>query len=160
MRLLLYSRFMSKPHHTDRGEDGNRLEDLKRILEQRRAAIVGEIRHGIRESCDGAVVEGAEVVHDAADSGETTFQEEIHFALMSMKTETLLRIDDALARLAEGRYGRCDDCGQDIPAPRLQAMPFALRCRHCEELRENAEHERQRGERLMERLRYVRSLHE
>jgi DnaK suppressor protein len=134
-------------------------KDLKRILEERRAAIVAEIRHGIRESCDGSVVEGSEVVHDAADSGETTFQDEIRFALITMKTETLLRIENALARLAEGRYGRCDDCGEDIPAPRLKAMPFALRCRQCEEVRENAR-QQQRGERLMERLRYERSHYE
>ena len=147
---------MSDSPVTERREDLKRTEDLKRILEQRRAAILAELRHGIRESCDGSVVEGAEVVHDAVDSGETTFQDEIRFALISMKTETLLRIDDALARLADGGYGRCDDCGQDIPAARLQAMPFALRCRQCEELRENAR-QPQRGERLMERIRFDRS---
>jgi DnaK suppressor protein len=128
-------------------------ENLKRILEERRRAISDDLRHGLRESCDGTFSDGADGVLDPVDSGELSFQDEIRFALISMKTQTLIRIDDALARLADGRYGRCDDCGQDIPEARLRAMPFALRCTRCEELRENTERQRQRSGRLMGRLR-------
>ncbi|WP_418321469.1 TraR/DksA family transcriptional regulator [Piscinibacter sakaiensis] len=37
----------------------------------------------------------------------------------------------ALHRLQEGPYGRCDDCGDDIPFDRLQAKPWAQRCVAC-----------------------------
>ncbi len=39
----------------------------------------------------------------------------------------------ALDRVAEGMYGICCDCGEDIPAKRLEAVPGAIRCRSCQE---------------------------
>jgi len=38
----------------------------------------------------------------------------------------------ALAKVAEGTYGQCDDCGEPIPAERREALPWAIRClRHA-----------------------------
>lgn len=45
----------------------------------------------------------------------------------------LAGIDDALARLDLGTYGRCIDCGEEIPAARLDARPTAVRCVACAE---------------------------
>lgn len=56
-----------------------------------------------------------------------------------MKAETLNRIDEALARLESGTFGFCTECGQEISERRLRALPFALRCKECEEAREVAE---------------------
>jgi DnaK suppressor protein len=44
-----------------------------------------------------------------------------------------------LNRLEEGAYGNCFECGEEISHPRLRALPFAVRCRDCEEARENAQ---------------------
>jgi len=43
----------------------------------------------------------------------------------------LARTERALAKLDEGTYGRCDTCGQPIPARRLQAMPDSALCVEC-----------------------------
>jgi DnaK suppressor protein len=43
-----------------------------------------------------------------------------------------------LARLEEGRYGLCFECGDEISEARLRALPFAVRCKDCEEAREIA----------------------
>ena len=40
-------------------------------------------------------------------------------------------IKNALLRLEEGEYGYCDDCGEDIPAKRLELNPTAVRCVNC-----------------------------
>jgi len=45
----------------------------------------------------------------------------------------------ALRRLDEGSYGDCFECGEEIAEPRLRALPFAVRCKDCEEARETAE---------------------
>ena len=45
-------------------------------------------------------------------------------------------IDDALDRIKDGGYGRCMDCGTDIPQTRLEVLPFALRCVDCERKRQ------------------------
>ena len=55
-----------------------------------------------------------------------------------MKAETLNKINEALARLEEGRYGMCFECGDEIAEARLRALPFAVRCKDCEEAREIA----------------------
>jgi DnaK suppressor protein len=51
-----------------------------------------------------------------------------------MTSRTLRDIEGALDRLENGTYGRCADCGAEIPAARLRAMPSADRCRECQEL--------------------------
>ncbi|MCL4847003.1 MAG: TraR/DksA C4-type zinc finger protein [Acidobacteria bacterium] len=81
-------------------------------------------------------------MHGVADVGETSeadIQDDIEFALIQMKAETLTKIDEALARLEEGAYGNCFECGEEISQQRLRALPFAVRCRDCEEARENAQ---------------------
>ncbi len=42
--------------------------------------------------------------------------------------DMLAEIQRAQAKIAEGSYGRCDTCGVEIPAPRLEARPWATRC--------------------------------
>ena len=77
-------------------------------------------------------------VLDAAESSEADIQDEIEFALIQMKAETLNKINEALSRLEEGVYGNCFECGEEIAEARLRALPFAVRCKDCEEAREVA----------------------
>ena len=78
-------------------------------------------------------------VLDAVESSEADIQEDIEFALIQMKSETLNKINDALVRLEQGDYGNCFECGEEIAEKRLRALPFAVRCKDCEEAREIAE---------------------
>ena len=78
-------------------------------------------------------------VFDAVESSEADIQDDIEFALIQMKSETLNKINDALTRLEQGDYGNCFDCGEEIAEKRLRALPFAVRCKDCEEAREVAE---------------------
>jgi RNA polymerase-binding transcription factor len=116
---------------------GTRYSDLKHLLEQRRHAILNSVVQGVREASADAARAGE--VRDTLDEGEAMLQDAVRFSLISMKTGMVIRIDRALDRLAEGSYGACDDCGEDIAESRLRAMPFAERCRRCEELREDVE---------------------
>ena len=62
-------------------------------------------------------------VLDAGESSEADIQEDIEFALIQMKAETLNKINEALARLVAGTYGRCFECGEEISEARLRALP-------------------------------------
>ena len=62
--------------------------------------------------------------------------EDLDFALIELETETIAKIDEALARLDAGTYGLCVGCGAEITARRLDALPFARECRSCAERRE------------------------
>lgn len=75
---------------------------------------------------------------DLAETSEVEIQEDIEFALIQMKTETVNKINEALSRLKEGTYGLCFECGEEIAQLRLRALPFAVRCKDCEEAREIA----------------------
>ena len=130
-----------------------RYDELKQMLEERRREIVNEVQGRIR----GVRADGAEKPHEVVDQGETSeadIQEDIEFALIQMKAETLNKINEALARLEEGRYGHCFECGEEISEQRLRALPFAVRCKDCEEAREVA----QQRERTMSQRRGSSSL--
>jgi RNA polymerase-binding transcription factor DksA len=51
----------------------------------------------------------------------------------------LKRIDAALARMDQGTYGVCVDCGEAIELRRLRALPHAVRCQGCEETKEQVQ---------------------
>jgi DnaK suppressor protein len=134
----------------------SRHSDLKSMLEARRAALLTGVRDSIREGSDKTTMPRQGDVLDAGDEGEAMLQDALRFAVISMKSEIAARIDKALVRLAEGRYGACDDCGEDIAEARLRAMPFAVRCKRCEQHREDAQRTRGTVPRLMGRLRTER----
>jgi DnaK suppressor protein len=121
-----------------------RYPELKRILEDRRKEILSQVQEKMRDvRAEGALGEGQGVL-DAAESSEADIQDDIEFALIQMKSETLHKIEEALARLDEGTYGYCFECGDEISERRLRALPFAVRCKDCEEAREvAAQRERQ-----------------
>ena len=126
--------------HTDRGETTTRYTDLKQMLSERRRVIHAEVQgkmRGVRE--EGTWGGKLNEVLDAVESSEADIQEDIEFALIQMKSETLNKINDALTRLEQGNYGNCFDCGEEIAEKRLRALPFAVRCKDCEEAREVAE---------------------
>jgi RNA polymerase-binding protein DksA len=66
-----------------------------------------------------------------ADSGQVTAERGELEALTGSLLETLEEIDAALAKLADGRYGLCEECGQPIGEARLEAMPAARLCIAC-----------------------------
>ena len=115
-----------------------RYDELKDILEGRRRELLAEVRSKMRD-VRAENSDEAQGVLDAAETSEADIQDDIEFALIQMKTETLKKIEDALKRLEEGTYGNCFECGDEIAPPRLRALPFAVRCKDCEEARENAE---------------------
>jgi DnaK suppressor protein len=119
--------------------DNIRYEELKKMLDERKREILSEVREKIRdvrsESSNGKMNE----VLDSGESSEADIQEDIEFALIQMKAETLSKINEALARLEEGAYGNCFECGEEIAERRLRALPFAVRCKDCEEARETVE---------------------
>ena len=115
----------------------SRYTELKNMLENRRRELTSEV-HGKMRDVRTVGAKEREVL-DQGESSEVDIQEDIELALIQMKAETLNKINEALRRLDEGTYGNCFECGEEIAEPRLRALPFAVRCKDCEEQRENAE---------------------
>jgi DnaK suppressor protein len=106
------------------------------MLEGRRQQLVEDLKERVRQVRQRAVSNDATEVVDTAESAEADIQDELHFSLMQMKGEMLEKIEEALIRLDSGNFGICTDCGDEIAERRLRALPFALRCKECEEERE------------------------
>jgi len=118
----------------------SRYSELRKMLEERRREIQAEVQGKMRDvRAEGAWGGKVNEVFDAVESSEADIQDDIEFALIQMKSETLNKINDALIRLEQGDYGNCFDCGEEIAEKRLRALPFAVRCKDCEEAREVAE---------------------
>ena len=118
---------------------GNRYEELRRILQERRREIMSEVidrMRDVRTEGNGAVMQG---VLDDVETSKADIQGEIEFALIQMKAETLAQIDAALARLEQAAYGYCFECSGEISEQSLRALPFAVRGKDCEELHEKAD---------------------
>ena len=106
------------------------------ILEEHRLAIVGELQNKMRDLRNEDTAISRLDVRDDAENSETQTQDDIDLALLQMKTEILKKIARALTCLNEGSYGYCSECQAELTEERLRALPFALRCKQCEEMRE------------------------
>jgi DnaK suppressor protein len=73
-----------------------------------------------------------------ADLGTENFQEELDLALVENQEQLLADINDTLARIENGTYGRCENCHRPIPRERLEAVPYARYCLRCAKRLEGA----------------------
>jgi DnaK suppressor protein len=111
-------------------------EELKAIVDERRALLRQEVDRDLdrlREDGLGNVI-GA--VPDPGDESVQSQLQELDRADASRDLSELRMLDAARARMAEGRYGVCSNCGQDIGFERLRANPAAERCIRCQTLYE------------------------
>lgn len=69
---------------------------------------------------------------DEMDQARSSSDVETHASLIERAEDRLHLIDEALARVENGTYGTCAECGEDIPLERLKALPFALLCVDCQ----------------------------
>jgi DnaK suppressor protein len=113
-------------------EAATRNADLKQMLSERRREMQDEVQRRIR---DGRTDRPKEV-RDVLEHSDADIRGDIEFSLLQMRAETLSRIDEALVRLAAGKYGSCFECDGEISEQRLRALPFAVRCQSCEKRRE------------------------
>ena len=123
-----------------------RTADLRRLLKERRQAMQDDVQSRIRSGRSDRPAD----VGDALEHSDGNVQGDLELALLQMRAATLIRIDEALVRLDAGKYGSCFECAEEISEQRLRALPFAVRCRTCEERREQDQRQArkldQRGE--------------
>jgi DnaK suppressor protein len=71
-------------------------------------------------------------IGDEGDRADIERTHEVSILLSVRDKEKLLAIEEALEKLREGTYGVCEECGDDIGAGRLKAMPLARLCVPCQ----------------------------
>src|SRR3954451_12128246 len=103
------------------------LDGLRSALETERATWRSQLAD--LGFADGEV--GLEYDSNFADSSQVTAERGEAEAIASKLRETLDDVEHALAKFENGSYGSCEDCGDQIPAPRLEAKPAARLCINC-----------------------------
>lgn len=108
-------------------EHYRQLEELRR----QQSAEFGERLRELRESASPSEPVAANDLEGQLDNASNVG---VGAAVVAITSRTLQGIETALRRLKSGRWGVCSECGTEIPAARLRALPFAERCRECQEL--------------------------
>ncbi len=122
-------------------DTATRHRDLRLILSNRQREMQDDVQKRIQHGRTSHTNE----VGDAVERSDADVQDGVDVALLQMRTETLIRVDEALLRLDAGEYGFCTECAGEIAERRLRALPFAVRCQACEETREAAQGDTQRS---------------
>jgi RNA polymerase-binding transcription factor DksA len=100
---------------------------------QARLAEITRMRAAVRRSSDGMRdSELAHVDNHPGDIGSELHDEELDETTEIFLEEEERRIEEARRALADGTYGICKECGREIPADRLEAVPEAIRCHSCQ----------------------------
>lgn len=81
---------------------------------------------------DGTPAEDAEAQAEMIDIAQSLEQLGRDTSLAEQERRELLAIERALAKLASGGFGSCEDCGEDIPPKRLLVLPEARLCANCQ----------------------------
>lgn len=105
-------------------------------LEQMRQRVLDELRAAAPTAEPDGSSEQQEV-HSHADQAEATRRDDVRFAEIEVDRSRLHDIEQAQQRMAQGRYGVCVECGEDIPGKRLLAQPTAVRCAACQSAAES-----------------------
>ena len=111
--------------------DQQQLDTLRSALEAEKASVERQLsEHGVPTGGENVEVD---VDEGFADSAHATAERSQTLALIDQLHEHRREIDAALARMDEGIYGKCENCGQDIPFERLEARPTATLCVNCKQ---------------------------
>ena len=106
---------------------------LKAELEARRAALRVEVKTQLAGSGDDGVVGLRNRIQESGDEwGVADGLAELDLAEVRHVLADLAQVDAALARMRDGTYGECADCGEPIAPARLMAYPTAQRCVSCQ----------------------------
>ena len=101
------------------------LDKLKSILEAKQAELSGALRNR-----DEIAIEKAP---DALDEVQLAGERELAIRNLDRDSNMLRQIRRALARIADGSYGICLHCEEDISPKRINAVPWAAYCIKCQE---------------------------
>ena len=81
-----------------------------------------------------------EICADPADRATVESDRAFTLRIRDRERKLIKKIRAALARIDEGVFGVCDECGEEIGVPRLKARPVTKLCINCKSKQEEDEH--------------------
>ena len=114
------------------------LNKYKAMLEAKQA----ELSAGLRNRDDIAI----EKTPDAIDEVQLAGERELAIRNLDRESNLLRNVKGALVRIADGSYGICMHCKEDIKIKRLDAVPWTKYCIKCQEAADRHEFETETGD--------------
>ena len=111
------------------------LKKFKKLLETKRAEIVKKVQQTLEE--DMAL--DANDLPDEMDLASSEYLQSFTFRLRGREKVFLDKIEKALAKIEDGSFGVCEECGEEISVKRLEARPDTTLCIRCKEDQEHHE---------------------
>jgi DnaK suppressor protein len=108
------------------------LEKYRRLLQEKKTALLAELAK--TKNAEEETTE--ESTQDIADKAVSSYTREFLYSLNDSERNTVQQIDQALARIEDGSYGFCQNCGNPMSEKRLIAIPWSRHCVDCQELEE------------------------
>jgi RNA polymerase-binding transcription factor len=109
--------------------DSNRLEHFKNILRTQLRDLTAQVSDDRAAAIDSADGDAKDVV----DKSQQDVNQELALQLGERASRMIAGIDQALLRIDEGTYGKCERCGEEINERRLEAVPTARYDAVCQE---------------------------
>ena len=107
---------------------------FRKLLNERRQELVAEASRTV----DG-MGENREQFPDPTDRASLEGNRNLVLRIRDRERKLITKIDEALGRIEDGSYGKCEECGQDIGIERLKARPVTTLCIDCKSLQEAQE---------------------
>jgi RNA polymerase-binding protein DksA len=111
-------------------------QELQAAIEQRRAALLHELREDVERVRKDRFEDLAGAAPDAGDESVATLIADLGHADVGRDLSELRGLEAARTRMADGSYGICANCGGEIGFERLRANPAAVRCVECQRVHE------------------------
>ncbi len=116
------------------------LDRYKQLLLEERTSILGGVEKisgdVLKKSSKDASGDLSGYTLHIADMATDNYDREFSLGIADTERATLVKIDDALKRVALKSYGKCLLCKKDIAKKRLAAVPHAEHCKKCQEKEE------------------------
>jgi DnaK suppressor protein len=112
------------------------MSQIEKLLRRRERMLIQDVNLHRREQLSERQAWVNEEVGDEGDASVANVTADVRAFETARDVVELRAIDAALARLKDGSFGHCIDCGDDIGRARLKANPTAIRCIDCQRHRE------------------------
>ena len=106
--------------------DKKRLAYFKDLLIKRKEGLIAEASKTIVDMSDDE-----ETFPDPTDRASLETDRNFLLRIRDRERKLIMKIDEALERIADGTFGICELCGEDISDERLQARPVTTLCIDC-----------------------------
>jgi DnaK suppressor protein len=128
---------MASEHNDKRQAEAQaEIESIRQDLLQRKKRLWNEVRVDLEQDAMGTHQEVVNIIREEGEMGLEELREKNVIRLIKIKVDELEEIDSAITRIENGQYGICTDCEEQIPTARLKLIPYAVRCRECQEQQE------------------------